>query len=283
MNDRTFIALLGLVPKNALSRLAGALTRWAAPRWLLDRAIVGFAGRYGIDLGECDPPSSFRTFGEFFARPLKPGRRPIAPGEEVVVSPVDAVVSESGVATAGRLVQAKGIDYTVGALLGDYEAAGRFEGGAWATLYLSPRDYHRIHFPLGGRVTGWRYVPGRLWPVNAASVRTVPSLFAINERLVTFVKTPLGACALVAVGATVVGRVRATFDASVPPTNLPGAVMQHGVYAEPIPVEKGGELGAFEMGSTVILLFERGRAELRVTQGQRVRVGEPIGGSAGAV
>jgi len=283
MNDRTFIALLGVVPKNALSRLAGALTRWAAPRWLLDRAIAGFAGRFGIDLEECDPPASFRTFGEFFARPLKPGRRPVARGEEVVVSPVDAVVSETGFAESCRLVQAKGIDYTVGALLGDFEAAGRFEGGAWATLYLSPRDYHRIHFPLGGRVTGWRYVPGRLWPVNAASVRTVPSLFAINERLVTYLETPLGACAIVAVGATVVGRVRASFDASIPPTNLPGAMMQFGAYADPITVEKGAELGAFEMGSTVILLFERGRAALRLSPGQRVRVGEPIGGAASAV
>jgi phosphatidylserine decarboxylase len=281
MNDRTFIALLGLVPKNALSRLAGALTRWEAPRWLLDRAIAGFAGRYGIDLGECDPPSSFRTFGEFFARPLKPGRRPIAPGEEVIVSPVDGVVSEAGLATACRLVQAKGIDYTVGALLGDFEAAGRYEGGAWTTIYLSPRDYHRIHFPLGGRVTGWRYVPGRLWPVNPASVRTVPSLFAVNERLVVHLETPLGACALVAVGATIVGRVRASFDAQVPPTNLPGAAMQHATYPEPIPVEKGGELGAFEMGSTVILLFEKGRAGLRLAPGQRLRVGEAIGGPGG--
>jgi phosphatidylserine decarboxylase len=277
MNDRTFIALLGLVPKNALSRLVGALTRWAAPRALLDWAILGFAGRYGIDLTECDSPSSFRTFGEFFARPLKPGRRPIAPGEGVVVSPVDGVVSETGVAGQGRLVQAKGIDYTVGALLGDYEAAGRFEGGAWVTIYLSPRDYHRIHFPLGGRVTGWRYVPGRLWPVNPASVRTVPSLFAINERLVVHLETSLGACAVVAVGATIVGRVRATFDASVPPTNLPGATMQHARYSDPIQVEKGEELGAFEMGSTVILLFERGRAALQLAPGQRVRVGEAIG------
>jgi phosphatidylserine decarboxylase len=279
MNDRTFIALMGLVPKNALSRLVGALTRWQAPRWLLDRAIAGFAGRYGIDLTECDPPSSFETFGQFFARPLKPGRRPIAPGEEVLVSPVDGVVSEMGTSTAGRLVQAKGIDYTVGALLGDYEGSARYEGGAWATIYLSPRDYHRIHFPLGGRVTGWRYVPGRLWPVNPASVRTVPSLFAINERLVVHLDTPLGACAVVSVGATVVGRVRATFDPSVPPTNLPGATMQHGRYAEPVAVAKGAELGAFEMGSTVILLFAPGRTGLRLAPGQRVRVGEVIGGA----
>jgi phosphatidylserine decarboxylase len=279
MNDRTFIALMGLVPKNVLSRLAGALTRWEAPRALLDRAITAFAGRYGVDLSECDAPQAYRTFGEFFARPLKPGRRPIAAGEEVVVSPVDGVVSETGLATAGRLVQAKGIDYTVGTLLGDFELAGRFEGGAWATIYLSPRDYHRIHFPLGGRVTGWQYVPGRLWPVNAASVRTVPFLFAVNERLVVHLDTAVGACAVVSVGATIVGRVRASFDASVPPTNLPGAQMEHRRYDEPIAVDKGAELGAFEMGSTVIVLFEPGRVALRLSPGQRVRVGEPIGGA----
>jgi phosphatidylserine decarboxylase len=283
MGDLGFIALMGLVPKNALSRAAGALTRWRAPRWLLDRAIGGFARRYGIDLTECEPASSYPTFGAFFARPLHPGRRPVAPGDGVIVSPVDAVVSECGLAERGRLVQAKGIHYTVGALLGDFEQAGRFEGGAWATLYLSPRDYHRIHFPLGGRVTGWRYLPGRLWPVNAPSVRTVPSLFAVNERLVTLLETPLGACAVVAVGATVVGRVRASYDAAVPVTNLPDARVQHRAYDAPLPVEKGGELGAFEMGSTVILLFEPGRAALQLSPGQRVRVGEPIGAAAPAV
>src|SRR5512138_1564703 len=112
MDDRTFIAIMGAVPKNALSRLVGALTRWEAPRGLLDWIIAGFAARYGIDLGECAQPSSFKTFGEFFARPLRPGLRPIAPGSDVVVSPVDAVVSETGVATDGKLVQAKGIDYS---------------------------------------------------------------------------------------------------------------------------------------------------------------------------
>jgi phosphatidylserine decarboxylase len=244
-----------------------------------------FARRYRIDLGECPPLETYPTFGKFFARPLLPGRRPIAPGDDVVVSPVDAVVSETGVATAGRLIQAKGIDYGVGALLAD-EALGRtFEGGAWATLYLSPQDYHRIHFPLGGRVTGWRYVPGRLWPVNAASVRHVPGLFTVNERLVTLLDSPLGAVAVVSVGATVVGRVRAAFDPAVPCTDQPGASqVQAHAYATPLPVEKGAELGAFEMGSTVILLFAPGRVRLdaRLVPGARVRVGEVIGGPAGA-
>jgi phosphatidylserine decarboxylase len=200
----------------------------------------------------------------------------------VVVSPVDAVVSECGVAAGGKLVQAKGIAYTVAALLGGDEAlARRLEGGAYATLYLSPKDYHRIHFPLGGAVTGWRYVPGRLWPVNPASVRTVPGLFTVNERLVTVMETPVGACAAVAVGATVVGRVRASYDVAVPVTNLRGARAAARDYPAPIPVEKGAELGAFEMGSTVILLLEPGRASLRLAAGQRVQMGEAIGEGTG--
>ncbi len=279
MNDRLFIAGLRCLPKNALSRLAGAVTGWRAPAALRLAAMRAFASRYGIDLSECPGLDCYRTFGEFFARPLHPGLRPVAPGERVVVSPVDGVVSETGAAVAGKLVQAKGIDYPAAALLGDAALARRFEGGPYVTIYLSPRDYHRIHCPLGGTVTGYRYIPGRLWPVNPASVRTVPGLFGVNERLVTVLETPAGACALVAVGATIVGRVRAYYDPAVPLTNRSRAKGQARDYPSPIPVEKGQELGAFEMGSTVILLFQQGRVRLdgRLTAGARVRVGEQIG------
>jgi phosphatidylserine decarboxylase len=277
MNDHLFISALALLPKNGISRLAGALTRWQAPASVRLGAMRAFARRYGIDLSECPDLDVYRTFGEFFARPLRPGLRPVAPGDTVPVSPVDAVVSEAGLAVGGRLVQAKGINYTVAALVGDAALARRLEGGAFATLYLSPKDYHRIHFPLGGRVTGYRYVPGKLWPVNPASVRTVPGLFSVNERLVTVTETPVGTCAVVAVGATVVGRVRAFYDPTVPFTNA-GAPFTVRDYETPIPVEKGQELGAFEMGSTVILIFEPGKVRLdpRLVSGARVRVGEPI-------
>jgi len=283
MNDRLFISALSALPKNALSRLVGRVTDARLPSALLRPAMRAFAGAYRIDLGECPPLETYPTFGRFFARPLLPGRRPVAAGEDVVVSPVDGVVSETGLATAGKLVQAKGIDYSLAALLGGLELGRRFEGGSWATIYLSPQDYHRIHFPLGGRVTGWRYVPGELWPVNAASVRTVPGLFTVNERLVTLMETPLGAAAVVSVGATVVGRVRAAFDPAVPCTDQAGArEIQARDYQQPIPVEKGAELGAFEMGSTVILVFAPGRVALdpRVVPGARVRVGQAIGGPA---
>ncbi|MGA8891757.1 MAG: archaetidylserine decarboxylase [Anaeromyxobacteraceae bacterium] len=282
MNDKAFIAALRLVPKNALSRAVGAATRLPLPAGIGAGVMGAFARRYRIDLSECGELSGYRTFGEFFARPLRPGLRPVAPGDEVVVSPVDAVVSEAGLSRAGKLVQAKGIDYTVAALVGDERVGARLAGGSYATLYLSPRDYHRIHFPLGGRVLGWRYVPGKLWPVNPASVRTVPGLFTVNERLVTLLDSPLGLVAVVAVGATVVGRVRASYDPAVPVTNLAGGGAQARDYATPIPVEKGQELGAFEMGSTVILAFEPGKVALApsVAPGARVRVGEAIGGRA---
>jgi len=273
-----------LLPKNALSRLVGHATAMDFPPWFLAPAIRAFGRRYGVDFSECAPPESYRSFGEFFARPLRPGLRPIAPGDEVVVSPVDATVSEVGLTAGGRLVQAKGIDYSLAALLGDDAAARRLEGGSFATLYLSPRDYHRIHFPLAGRITGWRYLPGMLWPVNPASVRTVPGLFSVNERLVTLLETALGLAAVVAVGATVVGRVRAAWDPAVPCTNQQDARPVRGDYPAPIAVEKGATLGAFEMGSTVILAFEPGRVRLdpALAAGRTVRVGRPIGGPAGA-
>ncbi len=281
--DAAFVAGLRVVPKNALSRLVGGLTRARAPRPLRLAAMRAFAARYGIDLSECGDLDAFETFSEFFARPLRPGLRPIAPGPEVVVSPVDGRVSQAGRAGEGRLVQAKGIEYRLDALLGDGALAARFQGGPFLTLYLSPRDYHRIHFPLGGRVTGYRYLPGALWPVNAAAVRGVPGLFTANERLATLLETPLGACAVVAVGAAIVGRIRAYYDPSLPVSNLPRARPAARDYAVSIPVEKGQELGAFEMGSTVILLLEGGRAALRpdLAEGARVRVGEAIGGPEG--
>ncbi len=284
MKDAALLAALRLVPKNAVSRLVGALTRARAPRPVRLLAMRAFAARYGVDLAECGALEQFQTFGEFFARPLRPGLRPIAPGAGVLVSPVDGVVSQAGLTRGGRLVQAKGIDYRLDALLGDPAPAARLRGGAFATLYLSPRDYHRIHFPLGGRVVGYRYVPGRLWPVNPASVKGVPGLFTVNERLVTLLDTPLGLCAVVAVGATIVGRVRAYYDPAIPVSNLPGARPLARDYGTPIPVEKGQELGAFEMGSTVILVLEPGRAALapRLVEGAPVRVGEAIGGPAAA-
>ncbi|MCI0671713.1 MAG: archaetidylserine decarboxylase [Myxococcaceae bacterium] len=280
MNDQTFMKLVGLLPKSALSAVVGAATRAPAPAGVHRAAMRVFAKRFAVDVDEAEHGfEGYRTFGEFFARGLKPGARPIAPGERVVISPVDGAVSQRGDSEGGLLVQAKGITYTVAQLLGDAAAAAPFEGGAWTTLYLSPRDYHRIHAPLSGRITGYAYIPGEFWPVNPASVANKHALFAINERLTTYMDTPLGRLALVKVGATCVSRIRVTYADIVTHRGEPGRVH---TFDAPIPIQKGAELGRFEMGSTVILLFEKGRVrwDQVLLERARVRLGMRIGEGA---
>jgi phosphatidylserine decarboxylase len=259
MDDQTFMKLMQLLPKSALSTVVGVATRLPAPAPVHRLAIKAFAKRFNVSVEEAEHSiEHYPTFAEFFTRGLKAGARPIDSGERVVVSPVDAVVSQVGYTEHGRVLQAKGIHYTVDELLGDKEAAAPFHGGAWTTLYLSPRDYHRIHAPLGGRITGYAYIPGEFWPVNAASVKFKEALFCVNERLITYLETAAGRCAVVKVGATCVARIKAAYDDVLTHSGKPGKVHR---YAEPLPVEKGAELGRFEMGSTVILLFEPKRVK----------------------
>jgi phosphatidylserine decarboxylase len=186
-------------------------------------------------------------------------------------------VSEAGIIQHGECLQAKGLTYSVGELLGDRTSAEPFaEGGAFATLYLSPRDYHRVHAPLSGFIPSWRYLPGDLWPVNPASVRTVHGLFALNERLVTWLETQAGRCAVVMVGATCVGRLRAAYTDVVVET---GSRAASGTFSTPVPVSKGDELGRFEMGSTVVLLFPAARVswDAGLRPGAKVTMGRRIG------
>ncbi|MEN9798022.1 MAG: phosphatidylserine decarboxylase [Pseudomonadota bacterium] len=277
MDQETFMTLMRLLPRSALSHAVGRATRLNVPPWMHQAVIRKFAEAYKVNLDEAElPVEGYPTFLDFFTRRLKPGVRPVDAAAEAVVSPVDGCVSQLGYALEGKLVQAKGITYTAGQLLGDAAAAAPFEGGAWATIYLAPRDYHRIHSPLGGEVEGYGYIPGEFWPVNAASVALVDALFCVNERLVTYLRTPAGRVAVVKVGATNVSRIRATYDDVITHTDQPGK--QHR-YGKAIPVEKGGELGVFEMGSTVILLFEKGRVtwDAQLKPDQVVRMGERVG------
>jgi phosphatidylserine decarboxylase len=257
MNEQTFMKLMNLLPKSALSTAVGMATRLPAPAPLHRAAIRVFAKRFKVDVAEAEHAlEHYPTFAEFFTRGLKEGSRPIDPGEKVIVSPVDGAVSQVGYCEHGRVLQAKGIHYTVDELLGDPEASKPFHGGAWTTIYLSPRDYHRIHSPLAGRITGYSYIPGEFWPVNPASVKNKQALFCVNERLVTYLDTVAGRCAVVKVGATCVSRIKAAYDEVITHTGKPGKVHR---YDSPMAVDKGGELGRFEMGSTVILLFEPGK------------------------
>ncbi|MCU0698391.1 MAG: archaetidylserine decarboxylase [Myxococcaceae bacterium] len=257
MNDATFMTLMKLVPKSALSSLVGHATRLPVPAPLHQAVMRVFARQYRVALDEAEGPiEQYATFGQFFTRKLKPGLRPIDPAPDAVVSPCDGAISQVGTIDRGRCLQAKGIWFPVDKLLGDARRALDFEGGHFATIYLSPRDYHRFHSPLEGRITGYSYLPGAFWPVNKASVGSVDALFAINERLVTFLDTPLGQVAYVAVGATCVSRIHAAYDGIVTHT---GQGAKAHTYERPIPIERGGEIGMFEMGSTVIVLFQKGR------------------------
>jgi len=271
--------LLKLLPKNTFSRAVGAACRVSAPRPVVRAAIRAFARRYGVDASEAERPlEDYPTFTEFFTRRLKPGARPIAPGPGPV-SPVDGTVGELGEIVDSRLYQAKDKHYTLAELIGGPEAerdASQFAGGVFCTIYLAPYNYHRIHAPLGGEVTGFVNMPGQLWPVNASGVRNVEKLFCVNERLTTFLQTPRGACAVVAVGATNVGRIRAVYDDVV--TNAKRTRKpQRKLYPQPVHVEKGGELAIFEMGSTVVVLLAPGvKLSPRLQSGMTIRLGEAL-------
>lgn len=272
--------LLRLLPKNTFSRAVGAACRVNAPRPVLRAVIRAFAKKYGVDASEAERPiDEYPTFTEFFTRRLKPGARPIAPGELLPVSPVDGTVGELGEIVDGRAYHAKGKHYTLLELIGGPDAAAdaaRFAGGSFCTIYLAPYNYHRIHAPLGGDITGYVNMPGQLWPVNAIGVRNVEKLFCVNERLTTFLQTPRGACAVVAVGATNVGRIRAVYDDVVTNARRTRRPSRK-EYAQPVRVEKGAELAIFEMGSTVVLLFAKGvKLSARLVPGLTIQLGEAL-------
>jgi phosphatidylserine decarboxylase len=274
--------LLRLLPKNTLSRAVGAACRATAPRPVVRAAIRAFARKYGVDASEAERPiEEYPTFTEFFTRRLKPGARPIAPGELLPVSPVDGTVGELGDIVDSRLYQAKGKHYTLAELIGGPNAeedARQFAGGSFCTIYLAPYNYHRIHAPLGGQIAGYVNMPGQLWPVNPVGIRNIEKLFCINERLTTFLKTVRGPCGVVAVGATNVGRIRALYDDVVTNARRTRQPVRR-MYEHPIPVEKGAELAVFEMGSTVVVLFAPGvKLAPHLRAGSRIKLGEPLEG-----
>ena len=276
MNDRLQFALMNLIPKNTISRIAGGFAKSG-----ISRAVIpAYVKKFNIDVDAAEKAvEEYPSLVEFFVRRLKPGLRPVDEMLTSVVSPVDGKVSQMGPIREGQLVQAKGVTYTVAELLGgDTERARRYEGGQFLTVYLSPTDYHRIHTPLAGRVKAYTYVPGTLWPVNPFGVRAVQGLFAKNERLITYFDTEAGEVALVKVGATIVGSVKVEYDEKAG-TNIRGGRLEHRDLTDGPFYGKGAEIGRFEFGSTIILLFEPGRVELdaRLTPETVVRMGESLG------
>jgi phosphatidylserine decarboxylase len=260
-----------------LSRLAGWLADRRVPSPILVPAIRAWARVYRADLTEAAKPvEAFDSFNAFFTRALRDGARPIDDRPGVVASPTDSRLVGIGVVPGdGRIEQVKGQTYGIDALLGSPEEAERYRGGLHATLYLSPGMYHRVHAPVGGRIVGWRYVPGRLFPVNPPAVRSVPRLFTRNERVVVFLETDdLGPITVVLVGATNVGRITLRFATLA--TNS-GAAAVRDEPPQPLTVRRGEELGAFNLGSTVVLLAaDPALGPADVSPGALVRVGEAL-------
>jgi phosphatidylserine decarboxylase len=268
-----------LLPKQALTSLAGKFAG-ARAGTLTTAAIRRFVARYGVNMAEAANPdiAAYPTFNEFFTRPLKPGARPLA--DAAFVCPVDGAISQFGPIERDQIFQAKGHHYSTTALVGgDRDLASRFGDGAFATIYLSPRDYHRIHMPCAGRLRRMIHVPGELFSVNPATARGVPGLFARNERVVCVFDTAHGPFVLVLVGATIVGSMATTWHGVVNPPR-PGKIREWRYDDETIEFVQGQEMGRFLLGSTVVLLFPAGVARFAPdwAPAKPVRLGEAMAG-----
>jgi phosphatidylserine decarboxylase len=245
-----------LLPKQALTSLAGVLAG-ARGGAATTAAIRAFVSRYGVNMAEAaqPDPAAYPTFNEFFTRALQPGVRPLAQAD--LICPVDGAISQFGSIDGDRIFQAKGHHYTTQALVGgDGALAAHFHQGLFATLYLSPRDYHRIHMPCAGRLLRMIHVPGDLFSVNPATAQGVPGLFARNERVVCVFDSDAGPWVLVLVGATIVGSMATVWHGVVNPPR-PGTVREWTYHDQDIRLAQGQEMGRFLLGSTVVLLFPR--------------------------
>ncbi|MET0051129.1 MAG: archaetidylserine decarboxylase [Candidatus Thiodiazotropha sp.] len=281
--ETLFIVLQYLLPHHLLSRLMHSLARIETPA-VKDLLIHQVVKWYGVDMQEAleSDPSRYRSFNDFFTRALRPDARPVTQQDNEIACPADGAISQLGEIEAGYLFQAKGHDFSLLELLGgDLEMAGLFDEGAFATVYLSPRDYHRLHMPLDGQLKKMLHVPGRLFSVNDTTARRVPRLFARNERVVCLFETPNGPMAMILVGAIFVSSIETVWAGAVTPVRERISSWDYAPDAGPKPVElsKGEEMGRFNMGSTVILLFGKDRVDWLegLAAGTQVRMGEAIG------
>ena len=268
-----------LLPKRGLTQFAGRVARAQGGR-ATTRLIRWFVGKYGVDMSEAENPdiASYASFNDFFGRPLKPGVRPLADAD--FISPVDGAISQFGAIDDHHIMQAKGHRFTTTQLLaGDAALADRFRHGSFANLYLSPKDYHRLHMPCAGRLRRMIYVPGALFSVNPTTARGVPGLFARNERVVcVFDSETHGRFVMVLVGATIVGSMATTWHGVVNPRRT-GVIAEWEYADRPIALEQGEEMGRFLLGSTVIMLFEKDVIDFNADWRPEgpVRLGEAMG------
>ncbi len=278
LRDALFVSLQYVLPHHFISRVVYALTRWRSP--LVAPAIRAFVRHFKVNMDEAISPSpeDYPSFNAFFTRALKPGMRPWVEDESVVASPVDGTISQLGKIDDGRIFQAKGHSYSLVELLGgDLARTDAFRQGMFATIYLSPRDYHRIHMPLAGQLKQMVHVPGRLFSVNPATVARVPRLFTRNERVAALFETSQGTIGLVLVGAMNVAAIETVWSGLVtPPHGHDIGVWDYGEHVQ-VSLPRGAEMGRFNMGSTVILLLPEGmqfRPDL--VPGATVRLGEAL-------
>jgi len=278
VSDRLAVLPQYLIPKQALTILAGKLASAEAGS-LTTRVIGWFVDRYQVNMAEAANPdiASYKSFNEFFTRPLKAGARP--PAEADFLCPVDGAISQFGAIERDQIFQAKGHRYSTTALVGgDRQLAAQFENGSFATLYLSPRDYHRIHMPCDGRLTRMIYIPGALFSVNPTTARGVPGLFARNERVVCVFESAHGPFVLTLVGATIVGSMATVWHGVVNPPR-PGVIREWRYDEQNIVLKKGDEMGRFLLGSTVVMLFPGNTLTFNPewTPTRPIRLGEAMG------
>ena len=272
-----FIALQQMLPQHALSRFGGKLAASTNPR-LSQTLIRNFARVYDINLAEAERESldDYESFNDFFTRALKPDARPLPGDPLAVVSPADGAVSQAGTIRRGRMLQAKGHTYALESLLG--EAAAEFEGGSFATVYLAPSDYHRVHAPVRGRLLKTRAIPGALYSVNGRTEAGIEGLFTRNERLVCEFATTHGRVMVVLVGAMIVASIDTVWAGPKSPYQREEVSRFDRPDQTPQFYARGAEIGRFLLGSTVIVCFERGRSRLdpELRPGSKVKMGEAI-------
>ena len=273
-----FITFQHIVPQHLLSRSVGYLAA-SENTFVKNTFIKNFAAKYQINMAEAleENPLAYKSFNDFFTRALKPNARPIASDSKAIISPADGAISQIGAITADKIFQAKGHDYSVTTLLGGNEQrAAAFVGGQFATVYLSPKDYHRVHMPFMGKLTQMIYVPGDLFSVNTTTAENVPNLFARNERVVCLFDTEVGQMAVVLVGAMIVAGIATAWAGNLAPQGKNIVVTN---YDGSIILKKGDELGRFYLGSTAIVLFGANVMQWRnnLTATTPVRMGEAMG------
>lgn len=282
LSDNLKVKLQYVMPKHLLSRIVGKLAA-AKLGFVTTSLIKVFIKQFKIDMSEAEheSPEAYKTFNEFFTRPLKAGIRPVCEEENSLIFPVDGAISQFGKIEKDQIFQAKGHHYSAQALLGGDEELGKqFVDGDFMTIYLAPKDYHRIHMPMAGELEQMIYVPGDLFSVNPLTAENVPGLFARNERVVAIFNSPQGKFAMVLVGATIVASIETTWAGTVTPP--PGKTVRTWHYsgqdATTHQFEKAEEMGRFKLGSTVVMLFEKDMLEfLDANAGDVTRLGVKCG------